>query len=83
MDNDKMLARFGISSRLAYGLIFQSILVICVSIISIWGIFEIKSGFTISYITNILSLLACIGLLIYSFSGFNAKRSRKLFLSLQ
>ena len=27
--------------------------------------------------TNILSLLACIGLLIYSFSGFNAKRSRE------
>lgn len=26
MNNDEMLARFGISSRLAYGLIFQSIL---------------------------------------------------------
>ena len=43
MNDDKMLARFGISSRLAYGLIFHSILVICVSIISIWGIFEIKA----------------------------------------
>ena len=41
MNNDEMLARFGISSRLAYGLLFQSILVICVAIISIWGIFEI------------------------------------------
>lgn len=60
MNDDKMLVRFGISSRLAYGLIFQSILVICVSIISIWGIFEIKAGFTLSYITNILSLLVCI-----------------------
>ena len=77
MNDDKMLARFGISSRLAYGLLFQSILVICVFIISIWGIFEIKPGFTLSYITNILSLLVCIGLLIYSFSGFNAKRSRE------
>jgi hypothetical protein len=77
MNNDEMLARLGISSRLAYGLLFQSILVICVAIISIWGIFEIKQGFTLSYITNILSLLVCIGLLIYSFSGFNAKRSRE------
>ena len=36
MNNDEMLARLGISSRLAYGLLFQSILVICVAIISIW-----------------------------------------------
>ncbi|WP_296883905.1 hypothetical protein [uncultured Methanobrevibacter sp.] len=79
MNNDKMLARFGISSRLAYGLIFQSILVICVAIISIWGIFEVKSGFTISYITNILSLLVCISLLVYSFYGFNAKRNQEAF----
>lgn len=79
MNDDKILTRFGISSRLAYGLIFQSILVICVAIISIWGIFEIKSGFTISYITNILSLLVCISLLVYSFYGFNAKRNQEAF----
>ena len=60
MNNDEMLARLGISSRLAYGLLFQSILVIWVAIISIWGIFEIKQGFTLSYITNILSLLVSI-----------------------
>ena len=62
-----MLARFGISSRLAYGLIFQSILVICVTIISIWGIFELDPDFSLRYITNILSLIVCIDLLVYSF----------------
>ena len=77
MNNDEMLERFGISSRLAYGLIFQSILVICVAIISIWGMFEIRQGFTISYITNILSFLVCISLLVYSFYGFNTKRNRE------
>lgn len=79
MNNDEMLARFGISSRLAYGLIFQSILVICVAIISIWGMFEIRQGFTLSYITNILSFLVCISLLVYSFYGFNAKRNQEAF----
>ena len=79
MNNDKMLTRFGISSRLAYGLLFQSILVIFVSITSIWGIFELKQGFTLSYITNILSLLVCISLLVYSFYGFNAKRNQEAF----
>ena len=74
-----MLARFGISSRLAYGLLFQSILVICVAIISIWGMFELRMGFTLSYITNILSFLVCIALLVYSFYGFNAKRNQEAF----
>ena len=79
MNNDEMLARLGISSRLAYGLLFQSILVICVAIISIWGIFEIKQGFTLSYITNILSLLVCISLLVYSFYGFKAIWNQEAF----
>lgn len=79
MNNDEMLARFGISSRLAYGLLFQSILVICVAIISIWGIFELKQGFTLSYITNILSLLVCISLLVYSFYGFKAIWNQEAF----
>ena len=79
MNNDEMLARLGISSRLAYGLLFQSILVICVAIISIWGIFEIKQGFTLSYITNILSLLVCISLLVYSFYGFKVIWNQEAF----
>lgn len=81
MDDDKMLARFGISSGLAYGLLVQSILVIGVTIISIWGIFEIYQGFTINYITNIISFLVCISLLVYSFYGFNAKNHQESFFA--
>lgn len=79
MNNDKIFARFGISSKLAYGLIVQSILVIFAAIISIWGIFELNEGFTFRYITNIISLLVCISLLIYSFYGFNAKNNQEAF----
>ena len=63
MDNDEIYARFGISSKLAYGLIVQSILVICATIISIWGLFELKDQiFSIRYMTNIISILTCISL---------------------
>ena len=79
MNDDEVLARFGISSRLAYGLLFQSILVVCVAIISIFGMFELKPGFTISYMTNIVSFLVCISLLVYSFFGFNAKKNQEVF----
>ncbi|AMD16655.1 hypothetical protein TL18_00545 [Methanobrevibacter sp. YE315] len=79
MNNDEILARFGISSKLAYGLLAQSILVIFAAIISIWGIFEANRAFTLSYITNIISLLVCISLLVYSFYGFNAKKNQEAF----
>ena len=79
MNNDEIFARFGISSKLAYGLIVQSILVIAVSIISIWGIFEFNQVLTLPYITNIISLFVCISLLVYSFYGFNAKNNQEAF----
>lgn len=81
MDNDEILTRFGISSRLAYGLLFQSILVICVTIISIWGMFEVTQGLTLKYITNIISFFVCISLLVYSFYGFNAKNNQEAFFT--
>lgn len=77
----KLFARFGISSKLAYGLLVQSILVIFAAIISIWGIFELKEGFTLRYITNIISLLVCISLLVYSFFGINAKKNQEVFFT--
>lgn len=40
MSNDGILANFGISSKLAYGLIVQSILVIFSALISIWVFLE-------------------------------------------
>lgn len=79
MNDDKMLARFGISSGLAYGLLAQSILVLLAAIISIWGIFGAYKGFTLSFITNIISILVCISLLVYSFYGFNAKKNQEYF----
>lgn len=83
MNNDEILARFGISKKLAHGLFVQSILVIFATIISIWGIFEVyyEFGFTFKYITNFLSLLVCISLLIYSFYGFNAKKNQEAFFT--
>lgn len=81
MDKNEILANLGISSRLAYGLLFQSILVICVALISLWGIFEEYQGLTLGYITNIISLLVCISLLIYSFYGFNAKKNQEAFFT--
>ena len=79
MNDGEILARFGISSKLAYGLIVQSVLVIFAALISIWGIFKVNQGFTLNYITNIISLLVCITLLVYSFYGFNAKRNQEAF----
>ena len=79
MNDDKFLARFGISSKLAYGLIVQSILVIFAILISIWGIIGADHVLTLNYITNIISLLVCISLLVYSFYGFNAKRNQEAF----
>lgn len=79
MNDDKIYARFGISSKLAYGLLFQSILVIGVAIISVWGMFEIRQGFTLSYITNVISFFVCISLLVYSFHGFDAKENQEAF----
>lgn len=83
MDNDEILARFGISKKLAYGLFFQSILVIWATVISIWGLYQIYFdwGFSLVYLTNFISLLVCISLLIYSFYGFNAKTNQELFFS--
>ena len=79
MSNDGILANFGISSKLVYGLIVQSILVIFSALISIWGIFRAYHGFTLNYVTNIISLLVCIALLVYSFYGFNAKKNQEAF----
>lgn len=52
---------------------------ILAALISIWGIFGAYQGFTLSYITNIISLLVCISLLVYSFYGFNAKKNQEAF----
>jgi hypothetical protein len=82
MNDDKFLARFGISSKLAYGLIAQSILVIIVTIISIWGVIKLYPNIDLKYITNFISLLVCITLLIYSFYGFNAKKYGEIFFVL-
>ena len=79
MDNNEILARFGISKRLAYGLFFQSILVMCSTVISIVGLFEINTDLTLRYITNIVSIFVCISLLVYSFYGFNAERNQEAF----
>ena len=68
MDNDEILARFGISQRLAYGLLFQSILIIIAAIISLIGVFK----------TDLISLVVCILLLLYSFVGLNGKKSREV-----
>ena len=83
MNNDEVLARFGISKKLAYGMFFQSILVIIASLISIWGLFKIynQPGQTLNYITNIISLLVCISLLVYSFYGFNAEKHQEAFFT--
>jgi hypothetical protein len=79
MNDDEVLARFGISSRLAHGLMVQSVLVIIAALISIWGIFEAFNGSALNYITNIISLLVCISLLVYSFIGFNSERNQEAF----
>lgn len=80
MYDDDLLARLGISRKLAYGLFFQSILVILATIFSIWGVIELyPKGFTMQFITNIISLLVCISLLIYSFFGFDAEKNQEIF----
>ena len=83
MDNDEIMARFGISSNLAYGLFIQSILVIFAAIIAIWGIFVLvnQGDYSLRFVTNIISLLVCISLLVYSFYGFNAKKHQEVFFN--
>lgn len=83
MNNDEILAKFGISKKLAYGLMFQTILVIFATIISLWGVFSLlnQTGINSNYITNFISLLVCISLLVYSFYGFNAKRNQEAFFT--
>lgn len=84
MNNDEILAKFGISKKLAYGLMFQTILVIFATIISLWGVFSLlnQTGINLNYITNLISLLVCISLLVYSFYGFNAKRNQEAFFTI-
>ena len=83
MNNDEILAKYGISKKLAYGLMFQTILVIFATIISLWGVFSLlnQTGINSNYITNFISLLVCISLLVYSFYGFNAKRNQEAFFT--
>ena len=83
MNNDEILAKFGISKKLVYGLMFQTILVIFATIISLWGVFSLlnQTGINLNYITNLISLLVCISLLVYSFYGFNAKRNQEAFFT--
>lgn len=83
MDNDEVLAKFGISKKLAYGLLIQTIFVIFATIISLLRVFDLsnQSGITLNYITNLISLIVCISLLIYSFYGFNAKRNQESFFT--
>ena len=83
MDNDEVLAKFGISKRLAHGLMIQSMLVIFATIISLWGMFELyQSGINLNYITNFVSFIVCISLLVYSFYGFNAKKNQEAFFTI-
>ena len=79
MDNNEIYSRFGISKKLAYGLLAQSIIVILATIICIISIFTIETKYPFIYITNIISLITCISLLIYSFYGFNAKTNQEAF----
>ena len=81
MDNNEFLARFGISKGLAYGLFFQSILVILAAIHSLYGMFALVNDFSLRYVTNFISFIVCICLLIYSFYGFNAKRNQEAFFT--
>ena len=81
MNDDEILARFGISSKLRYGLIIQSLLVLIAAIISLWGVFKLYNPhyFSLRFITNIFSLLVCISMLVYSFYGFNSKTHQEAF----
>ena len=79
MKENEILSRFGISSKLAYGLLIQSILVIISAIISLVGILDISDGITLRYITNLMSFITCISLIVYSFYGFNSKRNQEAF----
>ena len=81
MDDNEILQKFGIGKKLAYGLFFQSILIIIITIFSMFGIFYFKRDFTLAYITNIISLLVCISLLVYSFYGFHAKKNQEAFFA--
>ena len=79
MKDNEFLLHFGISSKLAYGLFIQSILVLISSIISLVGIFDLTNGINLRYITNLISFITCISLLVYSFYGFNSKRNQEAF----
>ena len=77
-----MLARFGFSSKLVYGLFIQSILVIFATIVSVWGIFSmINDVYSLRFITNFISTILCIDLLLYSFYGFNNEKYQEFFFS--
>lgn len=85
MGNDEVLSKSGISKKLAYGLQFQSILVIFATIISLWGVFRFlnQTGIsTLNYITNLISVFVCISLLIYSFYRFKNKKLQDAFFTI-
>jgi hypothetical protein len=84
MGNDEVLSKLGISKKLAYGLQFQSILLIFATIISLWGVFKLfnQTGITLTYITNFISVFVCISLLIYSFYRFKNKKYQDPFFTI-
>lgn len=49
------------------------------AIISLVGIFDLSDGITLRYITNLMSFITCISLIVYSFYGFNSKRNQEAF----
>lgn len=81
MDSSEILARFGISEKLAYGLFIQSIFVILAAIMNLWRLIEVfpQYGFNYIVLTNIISVLCCISLLVYSFYGFNAEKNQEAY----
>ena len=78
VDSDKNNSS-GISSNLTYGLYVQSIMVILAAIISLAGIFNM--GFSMTYVTNLVSILVCISLLVYSFYGYRTKYQELYFIA--
>ena len=81
MKGDEILSRFGIGKKLAYGLFIQSILVIIATLCAFYSIYIrfIEFGLSFSFITQIISCLVCIFLLIYSFYAFNKENSETYF----
>lgn len=84
MSNDEILSKSGISKKLAYGLQFQSILLIFTTVISLWGAFNFfnPKSITLNYITNIISVIVCISLIIYSFYRFKNKKYQDAFFTI-